>query len=156
MVDRGAYERFRSLTLTTYSIDHRGLIVQNLLHRNASECSENGKKHGAKPWNRMYLNAESEIPTLKKAANVQSFKFFRNVNTMGQIRIFIVFCLIRCSILFFFIFKCKMSSDRQGLSHHPSTGKWRRTHVTFVICFIFIRTGLTLLIFCSTLERETK
>lgn len=34
----------------------------------------------------MYLNAEFEIPILKKAASVRSFKFFQNVNTMEQIQ----------------------------------------------------------------------
>lgn len=63
-------EQFRSLTPTTYSIDHRGLIVQNLPHRAtfvAPKCAENGKKYGAKPRNCMYLNAEFEIPFSKKS-----------------------------------------------------------------------------------------
>lgn len=50
----GVYERFRSLTLTTYSIDLPRLIAQNLPHRftfGAPKCAENGKN--------MALNRES-------------------------------------------------------------------------------------------------
>ena len=49
----------------------------------------------------MYLNAEFEIPILKKAASARSFKFFQNVNTMEQIQ---KVCRFSC---FIFNFKYK-------------------------------------------------
>lgn len=45
----------------------------------------------------MYLNAEFEIPTLKKVASSLPFKFFQNVNTMEQIQGV-------CNFLFYFKF----------------------------------------------------
>jgi hypothetical protein len=75
------------LTLTTHSISQHSLIAQNLLGRwmrRAKMCRK-WKKHGAKPRNRMYLNADSEISVREKSRRAfDSFEFFQNANTMEQ------------------------------------------------------------------------
>lgn len=78
-------------------MDHHCLIAQNLPHRRSrrAKMCRKWKKHGAKPRNRMYLNADSEIPIReKKAASIRSFKFFQNVNTMEQNQDFFVLFII--------------------------------------------------------------
>lgn len=100
MRDKYSLDWSKSSTLTTHSYRTPGFnrakstALPRIQHIG---MRRKWKKHGAKPRNCMYLNAESKILDHEKTASIGPFKFFQNVNTMEQIRK--VFCFVLFLIL---------------------------------------------------------